>query len=187
MGQAWQFLPEVSVFLAVAAAGLLLHARLSHALRPALCPAHGTMVWAMLGMFAGLAIDASRGQLILLTSLCGSGLPLVDLVRWHIALLPTGNAGLLLGGVLPVAWQAAPGKRAQASWRCVAPTLLCLAFMLVGMDVGMPLLIRGVYAAGRPVAPSSVIGAMQAGMALGAAAALLVLRAASARRAARPV
>ncbi len=168
--------PSWVAYLAVAVAGMLAHPLMHRALPAQARPVAGTMTAAMLGMLAGLAVDASRGRLELLASLCGGELPLGQLLRWHFGLLASSNAALVLAGVLPMLWRA----RACASpstGRCLLPTLLCLGFMLAGMNLGMPLLVHSQDLRGGSPGLPSMLAAMQAGMAWGAVAALGLLRA----------
>ncbi len=160
--------------LATAAAGMLAHARLHRHMPAAVLPARGTMAAAMLGMLAGLAFDAAHGRLALLVSLCGAGLPLSQLLRWHFDLLSASNAALVLGGSAPLLWQA---LSRCCTWRRLLSTLLCLALMLAGMNLGMPLFARAAQLRATSLALPPLLGAMQAGMAWGAALALGLLRA----------
>lgn len=172
------WVPSWVVYLAVACAGMLAHLRLHHALPAQARPVAGTMTMAMLGMFAGLAVDASHGRLELLASLCGGGLPLGLLLRWHLGLLAASNAALVLAGMLPMLWQARAGAP-SACRRGLLPTLLCLGCMLAGMNLGMPLLVQAQGLRGGSPGLPAMLAAMQAGMSWGAAAALALLRAAA--------
>ena len=170
------WMPSWFAYLLIAAAGMLAHVRLHRALPAQLRPAAGTMAAAMLGMLAGLAIDASRGRLVLLASLCGAGLPLGSLLRWHLDLLAPSNAALALAGLLPVLWRlrAGPAVGARAG---LLPSLLCVGLMLAGMNLGMPLLVHARAPADAAPGAATLLAAMQAGMAGGSVAALLLLRA----------
>ncbi len=170
------WVPSWVAYLAVAAAGMLAHPLLHRALPAQTRPVSGTMTAAMLGMLAGLAVDASRGRLALLASLCGGDLPLGQLLRWHLGLLASSNAALVLAGVLPMLWRARTCA-SPATGRCLFPTLLCLGFMLAGMNLGMPLLLQSQDLRGGSSGLPSMLAAMQAGMAWGAVAALALLRA----------
>ena len=168
------WVPSWVAYLVVAGVGMLAHLRLHRALPLPARPVAGTMTAAMLGMFAGLAVDASHGRLELLASLCGGGLPLGLLLRWHLGLLAASNAALVLAGMLPMLWQARAGAP-SACRRGLLPTLLCLGCMLAGMNLGMPLLVQAQGLRGASPGLPAMLAAMQAGMSWGAAAALALL------------
>ena len=171
--------PSLIECLAVTVVGMLAHERLHRALPVTARPVAGTMIAAMLGMLAGLVFDASRGRLELLDSLCGSGLPLGQLLRWHLDLLLASNAALVLAGVLPLLWRLWRGlvNASRTDLRhCVLPTLLCVAFMFAGMNLGMPLLLRVPDGAIDVPGLPAMLAAMQAGMSWGAVVALAFLR-----------
>ena len=179
------WLPSLFAYLVVAAAGMLAHLRLHRALPTQFRPVAGTMAAAMLGMLAGLCIDASRGRLDLLASLCGGGLPLGQSLRWHFGLLVASNAGLVLAGLLPTLRQALAGP-ASGPRRGAIPSLVCLGFVLAGMNLGMPLLVHAQGLRGGWPGIAAMLLQMQAGMAWGAVAALALLRATARLPAAAP-
>jgi hypothetical protein len=171
------WMPSLFAYLAIGAAGMLAHLRLHRALPARLRPVAGTMTSAMVGMLAGLWVDASRGHLDLLVSLCGRGLPLGQSLRWHFGLLVASNAGLVLAGVLPMLGLARAGASGGPR-RASIPTLFCVGSMLAGMNLGMPLLMHGPGLPGGAPGLAWMLAQMQAGMTWGAAAALAVLCAA---------
>jgi hypothetical protein len=130
-----------------------------------------------LGMLAGLSLDARRGGLEALASLCAEGAPdWVEIASLHLAWLPAMHAGMVAGGLaaLVLLRRVRGGCRRQYCAR-VVQNLACSAWMLAGMSGGVALYYRLAPLLGGGGVPA-MLGGMLGGMIWGMVVSIALYR-----------
>lgn len=137
------------------------------------------MLLGVLGMLAGLAVDAHGIGLEMLASLCTSAstLGLTTLLRLHLEWLPAMHIGMALGGLaaIPLLRLLRPHCRRQLCAR-LAQNLACSGWMVVGMSMGTLLAHRLASLGGDNMGVSGMLGSMFAGMVWGMVVSVMLYR-----------
>ncbi|GAA4022458.1 hypothetical protein [Actimicrobium antarcticum] len=129
------------------------------------------LVLGMLGMLAGLLLDAQGPGLAMLTALCSSGsaMNVPTMLSLHWQWLPAMHVGMLAGGLATMPWLRLTRQhcRRQLCAR-VAQNIGCFAWMLAGMSISVLVF--------QPASASAMLAGMFAGMVWGMVAGVAMIR-----------
>ena len=127
------------------------------------------MLFATIGMVAGLSLDVQRAGLTAIASMCAARSPdFLAVAQMHLQWLPSMHIGMVTGGMGALVWLRLTrrGCRRQFCAR-VLQNIACSGWMIVGMVAGVVLYYRlaaWLGGAGVPAMLGGMIGGMVWGM-----------------------
>ena len=159
----WLGVTAVSVLTGFAALGWLRPARVG------ITAPQAMMLFATVGMMAGLWLDVQRAGLVTIATICAASAPgFVAVAKVHLQWLPAMHIGMVTGGLGALIWlrKTRRGCRRQFCAR-VVQNIACSGWMMAGMVAGVMLYYRlagWLGSGGVPAMLGGMIGGMVWGM-----------------------
>ena len=129
----WLAMTALSVLTGFAALGWLRPSRVG------ITAPQAMMLFATVGMMAGLALDVRRAGLITVAAMCSAGGPgFVALARAHLAWLPLMHVGMAAGGLGALIWLRKSRLACKRQFCArVVQNVACSGWMAAGMVAGV--------------------------------------------------